>query len=123
MAIELETIDAWLLPSHSMISTLTLAELISGPLAASGYEKARRRRHLRAIEMHAGSIPFDSSCARAFAPVYEVVVDAGRKPRGARVVDLMIAATALAHELPLYTLNAADLRGLESLVEIVDLAQ
>jgi predicted nucleic acid-binding protein len=38
------------------------------------------------------------------------------------VVDLMIAATARAHELPLYTLNASDLRGLGDLVEIVDLS-
>ena len=46
----------------------------------------------------------------------------GRKPRGARAVDLMIAATALAHDLPLYTLNSKDLRGLESLIEIVDVS-
>jgi hypothetical protein len=45
----------------------------------------------------------------------------GRKARGARAIDLLIAATALAHELPLYTLNAADLRGLDRLIEIVDL--
>jgi hypothetical protein len=33
----------------------------------------------------------------------------------------MIAATAVAYVLPLYTLNALELRGLEDLVEIVDL--
>ena len=48
--------------------------------------------------------------------------DAGRKPRGGRAVDLMIAATALAHDLPLYTRNAKDLRGLEGLIEIVDVS-
>lgn len=46
----------------------------------------------------------------------------GRKPRGARAVDLMIAATALAHGLPLYTRNAKDLQGLDDLIEIVDVS-
>jgi predicted nucleic acid-binding protein len=48
---------------------------------------------------------------------------AGRKPRGSRAVDLMIAATALAHDLPLFTLNPKDLHGLESLIEIIDLGR
>lgn len=34
----------------------------------------------------------------------------------------MIAATAFAHGLALYTLNPKDLRGLEGLIEIVDLS-
>jgi predicted nucleic acid-binding protein len=52
--------------------------------------------------------------------IYAVVDGTGRKPRGGRAVDLMIAATALAHDLPLYTRNAKGLRGLEGLIEIVD---
>jgi predicted nucleic acid-binding protein len=40
----------------------------------------------------------------------------------ARAIDVMIAATALAHDLPLYTRNAKDLRGLEHLIEIVDVS-
>lgn len=86
-------------------------------------EQNRRRINLRRVEVSVVAVPFDAECARAFAPIYTAVLAAGRKPRGARVVDLMIASTALAHELPLYTLNADDLRGLEHLVEIVDLAQ
>lgn len=50
------------------------------------------------------------------------MVATGRKARGTRSVDLMIAATAIAHELPLYTLNADDLYGLEGLVKIVDVS-
>lgn len=69
------------------------------------------------------ALPFDSTSARAFGHVCAAVSTAGRKPGGTRTVDLMIAATALAHGFALYTLNAADLRGLEDLIEIVDLDQ
>ena len=43
----------------------------------------------------------------------------GRTARGARSLDLLIAATALASDLPLYTRNPDDFRGTESLVDIV----
>ena len=68
------------------------------------------------------TLPFEAACARAYGRIYAEVLAAGRKPRGPRSLDLMIAATALAYALPLYTLNAADLQGLEDLVEIVDLS-
>jgi predicted nucleic acid-binding protein len=51
--------------------------------------------------------------------VYAEVISAGRKARGARAVDLLIAATAAANQLPLYTRNADDFRGLHRVVEIV----
>jgi predicted nucleic acid-binding protein len=44
-------------------------------------------------------------------------VKTGRQPR-ARVMDLLIAATAHAHDATLFTRNSQDLRGLEGLVEI-----
>lgn len=66
---------------------------------------------------------FDRSCAHAYGRVSAEVILAGRKPRGGRTVDLMIAATALAHRLPLYTLNAVDLRGLDDLIDVIDLGQ
>ena len=105
------------------ISTLTLAELIVG-LNATRNElaRARRRAHLSQVETKAETLSFDSRCAQAWASIYAAVELIDRKPRGARAVDLMIAATALAHDLPLYTLNPRDLRGLEDLIEIVDLA-
>lgn len=102
-------------------STLTIAELAGGPHAANDdFEKERRRHHLRQVEATIEALPFDFACARAYGSVYAAVERIGRKPRGPRAVDLMIAATALAHDLPLYTLNAKDLRGLEDLIEIVD---
>ncbi|MBA3327119.1 MAG: hypothetical protein H0T43_02305 [Solirubrobacterales bacterium] len=61
----------------------------------------------------------DAAVARAYGRIYAAVVGAGRKARGARSLDLLIAATALASNLPLYTRNPVDFRGTESLVEIV----
>jgi len=114
-----EEIDVQRLPRESAISTLTLAELTCGPLATddSG-ERARRQELLQRIEANLEALPFDPRCARAMASVGAAV---GRKIGGARKIDLMIAATALAYGLPLYTLNASDLKGLEGLVEVVDL--
>ncbi len=82
--------------------------------------RARRRAHLLQIEGWIEALPFDLACARAWAQIYTAVERIGRKPRGSRAIDLMIAATALAHDLPLYTLNPKDFRGLENLIEVVD---
>ena len=68
-------------------------------------------------------LDFDLRCAWAYGPIYGAVVRQGRKPRGSRAIDVMIAATALAHDLPLYTKNAKDLLGLEQLIEIVDVGR
>jgi predicted nucleic acid-binding protein len=121
VAIGLETIDPTRLPSEVAISAMTLAELTSGPHAASGPERARRQDHLQRIEANLECLDFDSACARAYGQIYLAIRALGRKPRGARVIDLMIAATALGHRLPFYTLNASDLHGLDDLIEIVDL--
>jgi len=63
-------------------------------------------------------VPFDAEAARIFGSVTAAVIAAGRKPRG-RVVDLMIAATAIAEGLPLYTTNPGDFTGLGSLARII----
>lgn len=89
-------------------------------MAIDDFEKERRRRHLHQVETSLDILLFDLSCARAFGFASAAVERIGRKARGSRIVDLMIAATALAHGLPLYTLNPKDLRGLEDLIEIVD---
>ena len=116
-----ESVDVRLLPDEMTISTLTLAELSAGPLATDDdLERARRQERLQRFESGVDSLPFTEGCARAYGRIYAAETAVGRKPRGTRAVDLMIAATALAHDLPLYTRNAKDLRGLEQLVEIVD---
>lgn len=122
VAIAIETVDRRRLPTILAISSLSLAELSAGPHAASDPGlSARRQEDLQKIESTFESLAFDSVCARAYGHVYAAVASVGRKPRGPRVLDLMIAATARAHRLPLYTLNAGDLRGLGDLVEVVDL--
>ena len=111
------------LPTEISISTLTLAELTAGPLATSDdLERARRQDRLQRFESGVESIPFTAECARAYGHVYAADLGSGRKPRGARAVDLMIASTALAHDLPLYTLNAGDLRSLARLIKVVDVS-
>ncbi len=65
-------------------------------------------------------LPFDAACARVYGRVYAAISQAGRKPRGRRAVDLLIASTAIANDLPLFTHNARDLEGLEDLLDIVD---
>jgi predicted nucleic acid-binding protein len=123
VVIALGEVDPTLLPGQTSISALTLAELTSGTYAAPDeQERARRQNRLQRYEVEVESLPFDPDCARAYGGVYAAVRGFGRKARGTRVIDLMIAATALAHELPLYTLNPNDLRGLEGLIEIVDVS-
>lgn len=123
MAIKIDALGLECLPLVSAVSCLTLAELCSGPYAANdAFERIRRSRHVRQIEAQIVALPFEAECAHAYGSVHSAVAAIDRKPRGGRAVDLMIAATALAYDLPLYTLNAADLRGLDRLIEIVDLA-
>lgn len=122
LAVALGTLPRDRLPVEIAVSALTLAELASGPHAARDEpERSRRQAHLQQIEASFESLPFDAACARSYGPVYAAVALAGRKPRGPRAVDLMIAATAIAHQLPLLTRNAKDLRGLDDLLEVVDL--
>lgn len=122
-AIALGEVALDLLPANAAISTLTLAELTVGPYAVSDeLERARRQVRVQRFESGIDALPFDANCARAFGSVYVATAAVGRKPRGSRITDLMIAATALAHDLPLYTLNPKDLRGLEDLIEIVDVS-
>lgn len=98
-------------------STLTVAELVRGLHTASDdLERGRRLHQLRQVENSLEVLPFDTDCAQAYGRAAAAVERIGRKPRGSRALDLMIATTALAHDLPL----SKDLRGLEGLVEIVD---
>ena len=64
-------------------------------------------------------LPVDGAVARAYGRVYAAAGTTGRKARGRRAVDLLIAATAVAVGLPLYTRNPDDFAGLSDMLEIV----
>jgi tRNA(fMet)-specific endonuclease VapC len=107
--------DAESLPAEPAISTITLAELSVGPLVAgSGEERAARQAHLQQAEADFDPLPFDAAAARAFGRVAASLRRSGRKP-AARAYDALIAATALANALPVYTCNPDDFSGIEEL--------
>jgi hypothetical protein len=118
--IELDRLDATALPDELAISAVTLAELAAGPHAsADPQERARRQERLQLTEATFDPLPFDAAAARAYARIYTAVSIAGRKARGRRAVDMLVAATALSMQLPLYTRNVADFAGLSGLVEVI----
>lgn len=104
--------DPMLLPEEPVISAITLAELTVGPLvAASDEERAARQAGLQQAEADFDPLPFDANAARAFGQVAASLRRSGRNS-SARSYDAMIAATAIANELPLYTCNPADFAGI-----------
>ena len=104
------------------ISAASLAELHFGVLVARSDDvRAERLRRLGTVERTFEALPVDAAVARHYGRVAAAVTAAGRSPR-ARVMDLLIAATAAAHGARLATRNADDLVGIEELVEVVDLA-
>ena len=126
VVIDLERIDAASLPATMAVSAVTMAELAAGPHATTDRaERARRQDRLQRAEATFAPVAFDARCARAFGRVYAAVAGKGRKARGRRAVDLLIAATAIAEGLPLYTRNPDDFAGLAGLLDLrtVDLAE
>jgi predicted nucleic acid-binding protein len=108
-------LDAALLPAEPLITAVTLAELSVGPLLARGdQERAARQAHLQQAEADFEPLPFDAAAARAFGRVAASLRRAGRKP-AARAYDAMIAATALANQLPVYACNPDDFSGIPEL--------
>jgi hypothetical protein len=118
--IALEFLNPEDLPVEFAVSAITLAELAAGPHATSNTEeKARRQDRLQRIEALVEALPVDTPVARAYGRIYNAVAALGRKPRGRRAFDLLIAATALAENLPLFTANPDDFAGLDSLIRVI----
>ena len=121
-------IDPAELPDEMAISAITLAELSAGPhqvrpnAEQDAYdepaERARRLEILQRTESEFDPIPFGVEAARIFGRVTAAVVASGRKPRR-RVADLLIASTAVAESLPLFTTNPDDFIGLDGLLHVV----
>jgi predicted nucleic acid-binding protein len=100
------------------ISAVSLAELHFGVLVATQPAvRAERLRRVSVIEKAFDALPVDAAVARQYGRLAAAVVAAGRQPR-ARVADLLIAATAAAHDATLWTRNAGDLLGLEGIVDV-----
>lgn len=119
VVIDLDVIAPDGLPDAASVSAITMAELSAGPHATDDpAERARRQDRLQQLESWVEPVPFDGDCARAYGRIYAAVLAAGREPRR-RAADLLIAATALAAGLPLYTRNADDFGGLEQILTVV----
>jgi len=120
VVIGFDFLDVGMLPDESAVSAITIAELSSGPSAATTQaEQSARQDRLQRVEAGFDALPFDARAARAFGRIAPVLRSSGRKPRGANMADYLIVATALAHDLPLYTLDSDDISPLGGLIEIV----
>ncbi len=107
------------LPDEVAISAITAAELAAGPLlAATPIEAAKRQARLQEVESRLEPIPFDEAAVRSYGLVVAAVVRQGRQPQS-RFADLLIAATAHANRLDLYSRNPKDFSGLETLIRVV----
>ena len=120
VVIDLDRVAVQSLPREVAISVITLAEVAAGPQATDDLEeRARRQDRLQRAEATFDPLPFDAEAARAYGRVFAAVARAGRKARGRRMADLLIAATAVSARLPLYTRNPKDFAHLEKIATIV----
>lgn len=120
VVVDLDLLDQSDLPDEVAISTVTLAELSAGPIAATNpAERSRRQDRLQRTEAAFDPLPFDVEAARAYGRVHAAVLERGRQPRR-RFADLLIASVALSSALPLVTRNPADFAGLESLIAVIE---
>jgi predicted nucleic acid-binding protein len=118
--IDLDLLDRWLLPEVSELTAITMAELYKGiSLAKDPITRDVRTERLGVAILDFEPLPFDRRAAARFGSLVGLTIAANRDPRS-RTLDLMIAATASCHDLPLYTRNAKDFVGLEQLVEVIE---
>ena len=105
------------IPGELAISVISVAELQFGVLVATEQLRAARLSRLSAIQRRFDPLPVDDVVADSYAQLAARITQIGRQPR-ARVMDLLIAATAHAHNATIYTRNPDDLAGLDDLITI-----
>jgi predicted nucleic acid-binding protein len=119
VVIDHDVIDTALLPDESAISAVTLAELAAGAHATQDTdERARRQDRLQWASSAWDPLPFDVEAARAYGRMFAAARAAGQTSR-TRLADLLIASTAAANSLPLYTRNPSDFGALKSIIKLV----
>ena len=121
VVIDHDVIDPALLPDEAAIAAITLAELAAGPHATDDKaERARRQDRLQWATATWDPLPFDTEAARAYGRMFAAARAAGQSSRS-RLVDLLIAATAAANSLPVYTRNPSDFDALKTIIKVVPL--
>jgi predicted nucleic acid-binding protein len=119
VVIDHDVIDPKLLPDESAISAVTLAELAAGPHATDNRdERARRQDRLQWAAATWDAIPFDDEGARVYGRMFAAARATGQSSRS-RFADLLIASTAAANDLPLYTRNPDDFHALKEIVKVI----
>jgi len=89
------------LPREWAVSVVTIAELRLGVLMADDpLVRAQRLRTLVEVQTRIQPLAIDAAVAATFA---EIVAEARRDGRRPKAMDAWIAATAVTHDLPLYT--------------------
>ncbi len=121
VVIDHDVIDPALLPDESAISAVTLAELAAGPHATENKdERARRQDRLQWATATWEPLPFDAESARMYGRMFAAARASGKSSR-ARLADLLIASTAAANGLPLYTRNPADFDALKRILKVISI--
>jgi predicted nucleic acid-binding protein len=119
VVIDHDLIDPARLPDESAISAITVAELTAGPHATEDRnERARRQDRLQWASSTWDPLPFDAEAARAYGRMFAAARAGGQSSRS-RLADLLIAATAAANSLPLYTRDPDDFAALKAIIKLV----
>ena len=121
VVIDHDVISPALLPDESAIAAITLAELAAGPHATDDKnERARRQDRLQWAAATWDPLPFDADAARIYGRLFAAARAAGQSSRS-RLADLLIASTAAANNLPVYTRNPDDFHALKEIVKVIPL--